>query len=301
MKKYITIAILTIILFGTLIWNSITLIDYYNNDAVDAYNNLRNICIIDLDAGNEPRISDILCSELIETGIVKEEVQIYYENYDVKLLNTLERFGEYDKNDESFSVISGETILDGIVFIIMFVLSICSMWFVKDYLKKNKINKSNYKQIRNRSVLVSLIPAIPFVLYTIIEIIIPFIFVRRFITFTSESALMILYHLIVYITYAICASLIGLFSATFDDKKYKNYLYPFFILLFMTEGITLIMSLFADLFPNVFEYHFSFYVGWFCHDLVQVVVCLVITIALYLVFNKTWNKKNVVKTTRKMA
>ena len=72
-------------------------------------------------------------------------------------------------------------------------------------------------------------------------------------------------------------------------------------MLFITEVITLTMSLFADILPDVFEYHFTFYFGWFRHDSVQVLVCLLVTIALYLLFNRTWNKKIAVKATRKKA
>ena len=290
MKKYILLGVMSVILLGTLIFGGVR-IKQELRAADENYALAKQNCEKNKELQEKEEMYKEMCTELTETGVIKEDVETYYNDFDSLIAMPFDPIGEKLTFDESGNYFGGELILNILADLLMFVASICSILFVKDYLEKKKITKKNSKEVKANCVKIALISAIPFVLYAIGTTVLPFIVANKYISVSGDTVYTMVLHIVAYTLFAVVASFIGLISAFYGDKKWKNYLLAFILIFAVTFGLNTTLVFVTDLFPNIEIEYSGIFFGWFYHNIFQIVLTVLIALFVYLAFDARWNKK----------
>lgn len=216
MKKYILLFITTLVLLIVLIVG-IKETNDHNKVMVEFINKRNQVC----EQNNGTYINSAgidVCKSFDGQTEYKVEVKDYITDVDAFSSSLVV---DSDTQDELESDI-GLPIFEIGKFIMYVLISVESIWFVKDFLSKAKVTKKNIKEIKDKCILVSLIPTIPLMVYGVIKGISPLLFGRDALILNMSSYKFIANYSLTYVLLAIITGLIGLVVSTRNTKWHVN-------------------------------------------------------------------------------
>lgn len=222
MKKYILLFIISIVLAFTLgvgVNHSRNAFEAYE----ESFYKTRTNCV-DLNGIYENDSIKIFCENYIKKVEYKDSIGLYYINYEDRVDNIM---------DESFGYTS---IFKYVLFIL---IGLDSIWFVNDFFKGKKMTKKNKDELRKKAIGVSLIPSIPFIIYSLLKVLSPFVVVKDYLVFEKGEIKTTICYLLAGILISLIVSLIGLVLSKRNYNTIKN-LMGIILLLVLVE-----LSIFA--------------------------------------------------------
>ena len=246
MKKYILFCLTTIVLIASLVIGVKNTNDYYH--VMEDYNKKGNeVC-----ANNGSYINSAgvdLCESFDTTKEYKVEVKEYVT--DVDMYSKTFILNQENIEESSLDVMVQVCTILGEVLLV--IISIESVFFVKDYKAKTKITKNNKDDIKSKCVLVALIPTIPLMLYGIAKGISPLLFVKNGLVLNIGATKFIINYCLSYVLLAVITGLIGLVVSTRNKKTVFNSLLIVLVMLVYKFGIYVATLLINSMFVVNYE------------------------------------------------
>ena len=218
MKKYILLFIISIVLAFTLgvgVNHSRNAFEAYE----ESFYKTRTNCV-DLNGIYENDSIKIFCENYIKKVEYKDSIGLYYINYEDRVEN----------------IIDYTSIFKYVLFIL---IGLDSIWFVNDFFKGKKMTKKNKDELRKKAIGVSLIPSIPFIIYSLLKVLSPFVVVKDYLVFEKGEIKTTICYLLAGILISLIVSLIGLVLSKRNYNTIKN-LMGIILLLVLVE-----LSIFA--------------------------------------------------------
>ena len=201
MKKFILLIIISIVLIFTLgvgVKNTKSAFKSYE----ESFYKIRTNCI-DKNGIYENDAMKKLCDNLVSKDKYTDDIGAYFVNYEDSI-QTISRIDNYDI---------------GLKYLLFILIGLDSVWFVNDFLKSKKINKKNNDELRKRAIFVSLIPSIPFIVYSILKVLSPFVVIKDYLLIEKSDIKTIICYLLAGILISVIISIIGL---VLSKRKYNT-------------------------------------------------------------------------------
>ena len=204
MKKYILLFIISIVLAFTLgvgFNNARKSIEVYE----EGFYKSRTSCV-NLNGNYENDNIKTLCEDLIKKEGYKDSIGLYYINYEDSI--------DYMLDDYYYISI--------FKYVLFILIGLDSVWFVNDYLKGKKMTKKNNDELRKKAIGVSLISSIPFITYSLLKVLSPFVVAKDYIVFEKGDIKATICYLLAGILISVITSLIGLVLSKRNYNTIKN-------------------------------------------------------------------------------
>lgn len=266
MKKYILLFIISIVLAFTLgvgVNHARNAFEVYK----EGFYKTRTYCV-NLNGNYENDSIKTSCEDFIKKVEYKGSIGLYYINYEDHVDNIL------DENCGYVSIFK---------YVLFILIGLDSIWFVNDYLKGKKITKKNNDELRKKAIGVSLISSIPFITYSVLKVLSPFVVAKDYIVFEKGDIKTTLCYLLAGILFSVITSLIGLVLSKRNYNTIKN-LMGIILLLVLVE-----LSIFAatELINSIFVvYYEGLETFWYETACTLQVLLLVLTIIVGLILYK---------------